>query len=162
MEVGVTVQPVPRSYTDEELIDIVSAVYCGAEIASSPMAVVNQRGPTSVVSDFGNNAGLLVGPEIPDWSSLPPNTLSATVTVDDIIVGDVSVDTIAAGPLQALRFLIGHCGRRGIELSSGTLISTGAVTGVHDVRLSSKARVDYGSLGWFDVTFTPMQIRHAL
>ncbi len=159
LELGVTMRPTGRDYSGEELTEIVTAVYCGAELASSPMAVVNERGATSIISDFGNNAGVLVGPEIPDWASRPLDSWAATVSVDDVVVGDATAAAVPGGPLQALRFLLGHCATRGVELPVGTLVSTGAVTGVHDVQMSSTARVDFGAFGWFDVAFEPMTPR---
>ena len=157
LELGVAVPPSDKRYSDEELIKFISAAYCGAEIASSPMAVVNERGPTSVISDFGNNAGVIIGPAIRDWHSLPTNALTATVIVDDVVVGESAVDSITGNPLGALRCLVEICARRGIELPAGTIVSTGAITGVHDVALSSASRVDYGDFGRFDVTYKPLQ-----
>lgn len=156
LELGEAVQAAGREYTNDELADIVSAMYVGAEIASSPMADINKLGPTVVVSDFGNNAGLLLGPKVPDWSSRSLDSLRAKVTVDDVVVGDASAAAIPGGPLQALRFVIGLAATRGLELPAGTLVSTGASTGIHEVGLASVARVDFGALGWFDVTFESM------
>ncbi len=154
---GKTVPPVRREYSDVELVGLVSAAYAGAEVASSPMAAVNERGPTSIISDFGNNAGVIVGPEIPDWSTRRPGFLTVTVIVDDAIVGEKPADAIVGDPLQALRVLVETCAQRGIELPAGTLVSSGAVTGVHDVTITSIARIDFGPLGRFDLTFAPRQ-----
>ena len=71
LKLATTIQPVEREYSDEELVDLVADLHVAAEIASSPMAFVNKLGPCCVVSDFGNNAGLLVGPSVPEWRSLP-------------------------------------------------------------------------------------------
>jgi len=158
-KLAVGIPPSDKKYSDAELIDIVASAHCGAEIASSPMAVINERGPTSVVSDFGNNAGVIVGPEIPDWSSRSAGFLSATVTVDNNVVGSKLVDALTGSPLQALRFLISNAASRGIHLPEGSLASTGAITGVHDVQISSNSRVDFGPFGWFDVTFEPIAPR---
>jgi 2-keto-4-pentenoate hydratase len=159
LQLGTTVRPATRGYSDEELIEVLSEACCGAEIASSPMAVVNERGATSIISDFGNNAGVLVGPEIQDWAPRPLDSLPATVSVDDVVVGDATAAAVPGGPLQAFRFLVNHCAARGIELPAGTVVSTGAVTGVHDVQIDSIARVDYGPFGWFEVAFEPMSLR---
>lgn len=156
LELGVTVRPSGRDYTNDELADIVSTMYAGAEIASSPMADINRLGPTVVVSDFGNNAGLLLGPTVPDWRNRALDSMLAKVTVDDVVVGNASAAAIPGGPLQALRFVIGLAATRGLELPAGTLVSTGASTGIHEVELSSVARVDFGALGWFDVEFESM------
>jgi len=158
-ELGVTIPPTGRVYSDDELISVVATAYCGTEIASSPMAVANERGPTSVVSDFGINAGVIVGPEIPDWTGRASGFLSVTVSVDDDVVGCKPVDALTGGPLQALRFLIDNAASRGIQLPAGSVVSTGAITGVHDVQISSTARVDFGPFGWFDLTFEPIAPR---
>lgn len=155
-ELGTTVKPSECKLSDKELIDIVAAMYVGAEIASSPMAAINQLGPTCVVSDFGNNAGLLLGPTISDWSSRPLDSLLASVSLDGIVVGNATADAIPGGPLQALRFLVDLAARQGLQLPAGTLISTGAVTGIHDVLITSKARVDFSDIGSFDVEFEAM------
>jgi 2-keto-4-pentenoate hydratase len=153
---GTTIEPSKRKYSDAELVEVVSALHVGAEIASSPMAAINDLGPCCVVSDFGNNAGLLIGPPVPDWSSRSLDSLLATVKVNEILVGTASANAIEGGPLQALRFLIHLCAAREIVLPEGAFISTGAATGIHVVRAGSKARVDFGALGGFDVAFEPM------
>jgi 2-keto-4-pentenoate hydratase len=153
---GATIEPSNKNYSDAELVEVVSALHVGAEIASSPMAAINDLGPCCVVSDFGNNAGLLVGPSVPNWSSWALDSLLATVRIDDVVVGAASADAIEGGPLQALWFLIRLCAAHDIVLPKGTYISTGAATGIHDVQTGSKARVEFGSLGGFDVAFEPM------
>ena len=156
LALATTVAPSSRDYSDGELVELVSALHVGVEIASSPMAAVNKLGPCCVVSDFGNNAGLLVGPSVPNWSSLPLESLTAEVSVDNEIVGTASANAIEGGPLQAMRFLLQLCAKRGIELPKDTLISTGAATGVHDVRKDSHSFVDFGSFGSFSVAFESM------
>ena len=157
LRLGTTVQPTSKEFSDEELIDLVGALHVGAEIASSPMAVINKLGPVCVVSDFGNNAGLLLGPSVPNWSSLPSDALTATVSVDDVVVGAATAGAIEGGLLQPLRFLVRLCAERGLVLNEGTLISSGAVTGIHDVEVNSKAHVDFGTFGAFNVAFEAKQ-----
>jgi 2-keto-4-pentenoate hydratase len=156
---GESVQPARREYSDADLAGIISAVHGGAEIASSPMAMVNQRGATSIISDLGINAGVLAGPHIPDFASHPLESMPVAVTVDDAVVGEATAAAIPGGPLGALRFLIGHCAERGVELPAGTWVSSGAVTGVHDVRMDSIARVEFGLFGGFEVAFEPIAPR---
>ena len=153
LELGAAVPPSDEDYSDEELADLVSAVYGAAEIASSPMALLNELGAMSVISDFGGNSGLVVGPKISGWRSLGPGALSASVAVDDLTVGKSIPEPIGQDALQALRFLIGLSAGRGIELPEGALISTGALTGIHGVQVNSTARVGFGPFGSFDVKF---------
>jgi 2-keto-4-pentenoate hydratase len=54
----------PSDKTDwriDEVEAYAARLFAGAEIASSPLATINALGPTVVVSDFGNNAGLVLG-----------------------------------------------------------------------------------------------------
>ncbi len=155
-EIGTEIEPVARDYSDDELVDLVAALHVGAEIASSPMADVNNLGPCSVVSDFGNNAGLLVGPGVPNWSDLPLEALTAAVIVDDAVVGTANASAIEGGPLQALRFLLGLAAARKLTLSRGTYVSCGAVTGIHEVTVESRSTIDFGPHGEFHVVFEPV------
>ena len=156
---GETVEPTDRPWSDEELAALVAGLHIGAEIASSPMAEINNLGPTVVTADFGNNAGLLLGPEIPTWHSAEPSELPARVLIDGDVVGEASAAAIRGGPIAALRFVVTLSGDRGLALPAGTLISTGASTGIHDVDTASISRVEFGDHGWFEVTFEPMSDR---
>ena len=74
------------------------------------------------------------------------------------IMGKVRKDAVLYAPVvphngSARR---GRPRKKGIELPKGTLVSTGMITGVHDVRIGSNARVDFGAPGWFDVSFEPI------
>ncbi len=153
---GKTVKPVDREWMDEELAAVVAGLHVGAEIASSPMAEINNLGPTVVVSDFGNNAGLLLGPEIPHWQTMQPEDLPARTIVDGTIVGEASAAAIKGGPIAALRFIFALSAELGLELPVGSLISTGASTGIHDVEVTSTSRLEFGDYGWFEVTYEPM------
>lgn len=157
--IGQAIPPDPSPPSDEALIEQVAALHIGAEIASSPIIDINSFGPTVVASDFGNNAGLLLGSEIPDWASVPPEQLPSRVWVDGKMVGEASAAAIPGGPLGALRFIVGLCASRGIELAAGTLISTGASTGIHEVTTGSKSRVEFGEIGAFEVNFVPISSR---
>ncbi len=154
---GNSIAPVKRYYSDDELRTLVASLHVGAELASSPMAAVNELGPCCVVSDFGNNAGLLLGNSVPDWRTISAEALAAKVYVDDQQVGQADATAIEGGLLQALRFLIEKCADWQIELSEGSLISCGAVTGIHEVTIDSRATVDFGEYGVFDVAFESMK-----
>jgi 2-keto-4-pentenoate hydratase len=152
-------EDVPRDFdtsNDSDLAGLVAKAYCGAEIASSPMPFVIDLGAMSIISDMGINAGVIVGPEIADFMSLPDDALSVGVTVNGEVVGQADPGPVSGSPFDALRFLIDHCNAQDIRLSRGSLVSTGMITGVHDVTVGCKARVDYGKFGWFDVAFEPI------
>lgn len=126
---------------------LVKAMYVGIEIASSPLRNINDFGPAVVVSDFGNNAGLLLGPEIADWQSRDPESLACETRIDGELVGRGSAASLSGGPLAALAFALSCNARRGRPLHAGDLVSTGAVTGVHPIAVGQSAEVNFGAAG---------------
>ena len=153
LELDKTILPSDPVYADNELVNLIGAVYGAAEIASSPISDINSLGAMAVIPDFGGNCGLIVGPKIVDWRSVPAKSLTASVTVDAVKVGETTTEAIERDPLEAVKTLITICRHRGIELPRGTLISTGALTGVHDMAAPSTAHMDFGSFGSFNVRF---------
>jgi 2-keto-4-pentenoate hydratase len=136
--------------TREDALALVASMHIGVEIASSPLRVINDLGPMSIVSDFGNNAGLVVGPEIAGWRDARLE-VAARVFVEDVLVGEASAGPIADGPISALQFLIDKCRERSIPLRAGMWVSTGAITGVHEAAPGARARADFGRHGAIDI-----------
>ncbi len=130
-------------WTPAEASKYVDELRIGIEFAGSPLATINVLGPAVVVSDFGNNAGLLLGPPIANWRSQTWESLSCETFVDDKSVGRGGAASLSGGPLAALAFALGRCARRGRPLQPGDLVSTGASTGIHDIRIGESARVEF-------------------
>jgi 2-keto-4-pentenoate hydratase len=140
------VRDAPAGKTDWTLVDaagLVGRLYCGVEMAGSPLSTINALGPTVVVSDFGNNADEIIGAEIPDWRQCNWEDLAAEAFIDGRKAGEGGAHMIPGGPLESVQFLAGHLAARGRPLKAGTLISTGAATGIHDIVAGQSARVDF-------------------
>ena len=119
------------SFTLDEAADLIDTVHVGIEIASSPLGAINELGPIAVVSDFGNNNGLVIGPEIPDWRSSGFEQWEVATIIDGVEAGRGRASAFPDGAIGAARFLFELMARRGIALEPGQWISSGAVTGVH-------------------------------
>jgi len=120
-------------WTLEEAAATVGGWHIGVEFAASPLASINDLGATVVVSDFGNNSGLVVGPRVDTALMSDPAKLHCRATIDGLEVGLANAAAIPGGPLEAVRFLLGHLAARGRPLRGGQWVSTGAVTGVHRI-----------------------------
>jgi 2-keto-4-pentenoate hydratase len=134
-------------YTLAEAADHAGRLYIGVETAGSPLATINTLGPTVVISDFGNNAGLILGKEIPDWRSRPIGDFVCASFIDGREVGRGRAIDLPGGPLEALRFLLAHCGKRGRPLKAGQFVSSGAATGIHEIKAGQSAQIDFGRDG---------------
>ena len=67
LRIGSTPPAGKSEYSLDETADLIEAVHVGIEVASSPLGTINELGPIAVISDFGNNNGLVIGPEVNDW-----------------------------------------------------------------------------------------------
>jgi 2-keto-4-pentenoate hydratase len=130
-----------------EAAQLVAGLSVAIEIASSPLASINQLGPTVVVCDFGNNGGLLLGPQIQDWSADRDREYLCRTEIEDRVVGRGGSGSLAGGPLAALAFALGRAARRGRPLRAGQLVTTGASTGIHDILPGQRGRVVFEGLG---------------
>lgn len=140
-------QPGPLPATPEAAMAWVDQVRIGIEIASSPYARINADGPCVTIADHGNNAGLLLGREVPraQWDGL--DAVEVTLAIDGNEVGRATTASMLDGPFGAAAFLIRNLAARGIALEAGWWISSGAITGVHPVEPGSTVVAGFASLG---------------
>lgn len=127
--------------------------FIGAEIASSPLSRINEIGPIAIISDFGNNFGMIVGPELAERSATEVKELEVECSVNDAGVGSRTVPNLAELTGKAVGFLLDHAQSSGIEVPVGTFVSTGAITGIHRVQPGDKAEVSFKGIGTFGLSF---------
>ena len=149
----------PANVDIHAIADYVDEVRFGLEIASSPFPGINDFGPAVTVSDFGNNFGLVLGPKIDDWQRR--NLLDAPVrlALDGETIGTGKLSNMLDGPFGAAAFLANLLALRGIALTPGTWISTGAITGVHKVEPGQSATAVFDqafAVSCFTRLFTPV------
>jgi 2-keto-4-pentenoate hydratase len=133
-------------FTLDEAADLIESVHVGIEIASSPLGAINKLGPVAVISDFGNNNGLVVGPAVADWRSSGFEQWPVTTFIDGIEAGTGRASGFPDGAIGAARFLFELVARRGIALRPGQWISSGAVSGVHDAAAGQTVEARFGEL----------------
>jgi len=154
---GADAPPDKLSCTPEEASLLAAAMHIGIETAGSPLASINDLGGTVVVSDFGNNAGLLLGPAIPDWRAHPFESLRTETFIEGRSVGRGGALSLPGGPLASLAFALSRCARRGMPMKAGYVVSTGATTGVHDIRVGEEARAVFEGCGELACRAVPAQ-----
>jgi len=132
---------------DAQTKEWVDEVWIGIEVASSPYAGINDDGPCVTISDFGINAGVLLGPAIPGWRNRDLCAIEAATVIDGHEVGRATAGSMLDGPYGAVRFLLENLARRGIAPRDGWWVSSGAVTGVHVARVGDHATASFAGLG---------------
>ncbi|MEO8001933.1 MAG: 2-keto-4-pentenoate hydratase [Arenimonas sp.] len=147
---GKDADPGNTDWTSEEAARLVRALHIGIETAGSPLATINKLGPAVVASDFGNNAGLIMGPEITNWQRYAETALVCETFIENISVGTGGAASVPGGLLAALVFALNRCARRGFPLKKGSFVTTGAATGIHDIKVGQKSRIEFGAFGAID------------
>ena len=67
--------------------------------------------------------------------------------VEGKLVGEETAMSLPGGPLAGLRFLLKHLAERNRPLKAGQYVSTGAITGVHDIVAGQSSRLSFGPDG---------------
>jgi 2-keto-4-pentenoate hydratase len=132
------------------LQNYVASVHVGVELAGSALRSINKIGPLAVASDFGNNNGLILGPALAlDLHRLAqPETwqsLLARTVINGREVGLGGAAHVPGTPWRAFVFALRRLLQRGYPLPAGTLIATGASTGIHDVEDGDEACLEFWS-----------------
>ncbi|TAJ69662.1 MAG: 2-keto-4-pentenoate hydratase [Phenylobacterium sp.] len=134
------------NWTPEEALAFVDELLVGVEFAGSPLRTINVLGPRVVASDFGNNAGLILGRAVPGWRDRADIAPPCQAYVDGKLVGEGSPESIPGRPPASLAFLLAACAARGRPLKAGQLVTTGAASGIHDIEAGQTARITFGDL----------------
>jgi 2-keto-4-pentenoate hydratase len=136
----------------DESLDMIADLRIGLEIASSPLSDINDLGPTAVVSDHGNNLGLVVGPTIENWRNRSLDSMSCSTIVNQEQVGTGGAFTLTGGFVRSVQFLLELAAHRNTPLRAGDMIATGQTTGIHDVEVGQTGTTDFGDDGSVCVT----------
>jgi len=145
-ELATDAEPGKTDYAASSALALVSELWTGIEVAGSPLGTINDLGPAVVVSDFGNNWGLILGKPVQNWQTRL-EALTCSVTINGDLAGTGIVTAFPGGITQSLVFALNCAASRGLPLKRGMLISTGAVSGVHDARPGDHAIADFGPDG---------------
>lgn len=137
--------------TIEDALNAIAKIYIGIEIASSPMKHPGSYGTLASVSDFGSNAGVIIGPEISNWRDLEFSDIEVSVKIGEEVVGTANAKPGLSGPLGAVTYLIEHLAGRGHGITAGTYVSSGAITGVHQAEVGVPSEVVFSGLGSIDL-----------
>lgn len=145
-------------YSTHEAVELISSMRVGVEVASSPFPEINDHGPLVTISGFGNNFGLILGDEIPDWQSLDYENWVFKTVINGDVVGEAPANGSPGGPAESVRYLLENSARRGHPLKAGMKILTGAVTGVHQAYAEDTSSVLLNGAHELKLVLKPLKV----
>lgn len=143
--------------SEAETLSFIRAGYMGLEIASSPLKTINDLGPAVVVSDFGNNAGLVLGHRLRAEDMTNALAREVKVSINGVEAGKCFSTADNAAAIGAVDFLIRHLRDLGINLPAGGYVSTGALTGIHEAFPGDHGMICFQGIGEIDVKLVPFE-----
>ena len=154
------VEPRRADWGREDVADLLSALHIGIEVAGCPVARINMLGPLASIAAFGNNLALILGPAIADWRGVAVDDIACRTSINDELTGEAVAGQLPGGPFEAVAFALNQAAELGIPLPAGSLLSTGAITGVHPIDLGQEASADFGRWGRIDCRTVPLMGSH--
>lgn len=145
LRIGRVVDPVKLHYTLDEAAAMIDQICVGIELASSPFQGINDNGPAVTASDLGNSKDLIIGAPISVAEHGDYTDWNVSLKIDGVVQGEAKASGIPDGPIGAVRFLLELLAMRGIAVPAGTWVSTGAITGVHQIGIGQRVDVQFGN-----------------
>ena len=127
-------------WTPEEAAGLEQELLIGIEVASSPIPDINSLGPTVIAADFGNNNGLVLGSVVADRPGEPAVPIACYI--DGQLIGEGSAENLPGGMHDGLATALNVLVSRGHSVRAGMVFATGAITGIHPIRLGQHCRVE--------------------
>ncbi|MDP7068701.1 MAG: fumarylacetoacetate hydrolase family protein [Acidimicrobiales bacterium] len=151
---GVTVHPGGPVMTGVSAREMVSMVHPAIELVCSRFINNFEVDPALLVADGALHTALVLGSgskpeEAPDLVSHELRTL-----VDGAAIASGTGIEVLGDPYESLAWLCNHLSRRGVTLPSGSVVTTGAATGLHTTAINQVVTTDGGDLGSVALTLT--------
>jgi 2-keto-4-pentenoate hydratase len=142
-------------YAPEELAPLLT-LHLAVEIIGNRYPLGPAFAKTSTIDEIADNGtgiGFVFGAEVPAWRDLDLRNLVIDIRVDDNPLAENFLGPDRAPPIDSLAQAMRILGARGIGLSAGAYVSTGAATDPQPVSAGSKVRARFGDLGEIAIDF---------
>ena len=105
-----------------------------------------------VVADNTWNAGVVLGPEITDWTALELGDAQGDMTINGATAGTGHGRDVLGHPMDALAWLANTLSSRGKELSAGMIVMTGSIVSTKFLNPGDQAVFNFEGLGKVSLT----------
>jgi len=142
-----------KNVSDEELLESIECVQPGIELHHYVYQYPKPSRQELICSN-GIHAGQVVGRNKLAATEIHWQLEGVAVYVNDSLVASGVAADIMNGPLNSLRFLIGHLAARGEVLRAGELVIPGSATALIPVKSGDTVTCSFTNLGNVVATFT--------
>ena len=140
-------------FSREQVAGAIAAMIPAIEVVDSRLAAEASTDGAAVVADNVNHGAQVLGSEVETWRNLDLAGHRAALSVNGTVVAEGTGANVLGHPLEAFAWLANHLARRGFDLVTGQIVTTGTCTGLTPVAAGDSCTADFGDLGTVVVSF---------
>ena len=143
-----------KPWIAEQVIDFVDKVMPAIEIVESRFSSWPRMGILAAISDNGVHRKLILGESISDWRENWISNAEVELHADGKIVRVGGSGNVDGGPLGVVAWLATELNKRGRQLKSGDVVTTGVMTDIYDARSGQSLIATYKGLGTIELNIS--------
>ena len=138
--------PRSRPYSARSVAAAVGEVLVTIELCDTRLANWKKASGLWMLADFQNSSGLVVGSGTKDWQKIDFLQQEVEFRIGARVVKAKGAHSYG-NPLRLLPWLAAHCGKRGLGLHAGDIITTGAWTGLEIAKPGDEVTARFPGIG---------------
>jgi 2-keto-4-pentenoate hydratase len=143
-----------RAWTRERVMDHVDALFPAIELPDSRFLDFAAAGAPALVADNACGREYILGAEVAGrWRDIAFERFPVKMWKNGEVAVEGSGADVLGDPRDALAWLVNECGRLGIDLRRGQLVTTGVTGRPLPIVPGDRVRADFGILGSVEVSF---------
>ena len=138
--------PRTRPYSERTVAAAVGEVLVAIELCDTRLANWKESSGLWKLADFQNNSALVAGSGTKDWKKIDFLQQEVEFRIGARVVKAKGAHSFG-NPLRLLPWIVAHCGKRGLGLHAGDVITTGAWTGLEIAKVGDEVTARFPGIG---------------
>jgi 2-keto-4-pentenoate hydratase len=147
VEIGTDLDPRDAPYDIDAVASAVRTCMAAIEIVEDRYVDYTTLDTPTLIADDFFAAGCVLGPPIRGFDPRLLGSVTATMTINDTVVGSGVGTDVLGEPLEALRWLAAELARRGRPLRTGSIVLLGSLVQTHWVAAGDEVAIANDPLG---------------
>lgn len=145
--------PARRPYDRAKVMEAVGTCMAAIEVVEDRYLDWRSLDTPTLVADNFFNTGAVLGQAFDDFDPAELDEVTATMTIDDTVVGQGRGSDVLGHPLDALVWLANNASGRGMTLCSDEVVLLGSLVETHWVEPGSMVQIDNSAFGRVEAVF---------
>ena len=154
VRLGAALPPRDTSYTSTDVASAISSCMVAIEVVEDRYFDWRSLDAPSLIADNFFHYAVVLGPEITDFDPNQLDSVSASMSIDGLEVGNGRGADVLGHPLNALAWIANHASARGPGLHADEIVLLGSLVETRWVHPGAHVRVENQQLGTVQIQFS--------